>query len=120
MVLVDEYRPRHRQSFLSCPGGAVESDESTVEAARHELREETGYEANEVELLLSHYPSGWIRHQRYVRLATGLAVGDRALDDGEHVAVRTLPAERAVTEVLESGAGGGVEPRLVAREYGHL
>jgi len=120
VVLVEEYRPRQRQSFLTCPGGAVGADEPPVDAARRELREETGYEASEVDLLLSYYPSGWIRHQRHVCLATGLTVGEQELDDGEHLTVRTLPVEEAVTAVLESGAGWGVGPLLVARECGHL
>jgi ADP-ribose pyrophosphatase len=120
VVLVEEYRPRQRQSFLTCPGGAVDPEEPPADAARRELREETGYEASEVERLLSYYPSGWIRHQRHVCLATGLTAGEQELDDGEHIAVRTLPVQEAVTAVLESGAGWGVGPLLVAREYDHL
>jgi ADP-ribose pyrophosphatase len=119
VVLVEEYRPRQRQPFLTCPRGAVGADEPPAEAARRELREETGYEAREVELLLSYHPSGWIRHQRHVCLATGLTAGEQALDDGEYVTVRTLPVEETVDAVLESGAGWGVGPLLVAREYGH-
>lgn len=120
VVLVEEYRPRQRQSMLTCPGGAVDPDEPPVEAGRRELREETGYEADDVEHLLSYHPSGWIRHQRHVCLATGLTAGEQELDDGEHITVRTLPVEEAVTAVLESGGGWGIGPLLVAREYGHI
>jgi ADP-ribose pyrophosphatase len=120
VVLVEEYRPRQRRTFLTVPGGAVDADEDVRAAARRELREETGFEADSVEYVRSYYPDGWVRHRRHVAVATDLSSGPQELDETEFIAVRTLPVEAAFEAVLDSGAGWGLGPMLVAREAGHL
>ena len=50
-VLVRQYRPAVETVTLELPSGLVDPGESPVEAARRELREETGYDAPSVELL---------------------------------------------------------------------
>jgi hypothetical protein len=55
-----------------------------------------------------------------VTVATGLSAGPQELDETEFIAVRTLPVEAAFEAVLDSGAGWGLGPLLVAREAGHL
>ena len=48
VVLIKQYRHGIRQTILELPGGALdERDLSTLEAAQRELREETGYVAEE-------------------------------------------------------------------------
>jgi ADP-ribose pyrophosphatase len=120
VVLVEEYRPRQRRTFLTVPGGAVDDGEDVCRAARRELREESGYEAETVEYVRSYYPDGWVRHRRHVAVATGLSAGPQELDETEFIGVRTLPVEAAFEAVLDSGAGWGLGPLLVAREAGHL
>ncbi len=51
IVLVRQYRPAVERYTLEFPSGHVEKNESPEEAARRELMEETGFEANRVELL---------------------------------------------------------------------
>src|SRR5262249_47081810 len=47
-VLITQYRHGIRQNILELPGGALdEQDASIVDAAQRELREETGYVAEE-------------------------------------------------------------------------
>ena len=120
VVLVEEYRPRQRRTFLTVPGGAVDAGEDVRAAARRELREESGYEADSVEYVRSYYPDGWVRHRRHVTVATGLSAGPQELDETEFIAVRTLPVEEAFEAVLDSGAGWGLGPLLVAHEAGYL
>jgi len=120
VVLVEEYRPRHRRTFLTVPGGAVDAGEDVRAAARRELREESGYEADSVEYVRSYYPDGWVRHRRHVAVATELSAGPQSLDETEFIEVRTLPVEAAFEAVLDSGAGWGLGPLLIAREAGYL
>ncbi len=51
VVLVWQYRFGTDAMSLEVPGGVVDPGEAPIEAARRELREETGYEAESFELL---------------------------------------------------------------------
>jgi ADP-ribose pyrophosphatase len=51
VLLVQQYRPTLDSETLELPSGHIEKRESSEEAARRELLEETGYEADRLELL---------------------------------------------------------------------
>jgi ADP-ribose pyrophosphatase len=51
LVLVRQYRPAVERFTLELPSGHVEKNESPAEAARRELAEECGFEADHLELL---------------------------------------------------------------------
>lgn len=50
-----EYKYAINKTILNLPSGSVESGENPLDVARRELREETGYESNELELIKTLY-----------------------------------------------------------------
>ena len=117
VVFVEEYRPRLRETVVSCPVGGVEGDETLVDAGRRELREETGFEADTVELLADHYPVAWLRSRRGVVFADDLTPGEQRTDDDEFVDVRLVPVGEALDRAREGPeTGWTLLPLLLARE----
>ncbi|WP_224334782.1 NUDIX hydrolase [Haloprofundus halobius] len=98
IVLVEEFRPRLGKTVLSCPVGSVEGDESLVEAAARELREETGYRAESLRLLETSYPVAWLRKRRGIVFATGLTRSEKDTDEDEFTTVRRLTVDDALEE----------------------
>ncbi len=98
VVMERSYKHGPRQIALSLPAGYLEPGETPEETARRELREETGYEADEWVSLGSFTVDGnYGVSTEHVFLARGArpAIGaDRAAhDDLEEIEVFTLPFE---------------------------
>jgi ADP-ribose pyrophosphatase len=60
VVLVEEWRQAVKRVNRALPAGSVEADEDFAVAARRELREETGYEADSLERFATHEPANAI------------------------------------------------------------
>lgn len=93
MVFVRQYRYGTKEVSLEIPGGAVDpEDPSPLEAARRELREETGYEAEHLVYLGAVTPNPAIMTNRcHTFLAQNVRlVGLQQLDDAEEIEVVLL------------------------------
>jgi 8-oxo-dGTP pyrophosphatase MutT (NUDIX family) len=104
VVLVWQYRFGSESLSLEIPGGVVDAGESPEDAARRELREETGYEAESLELLLTLEPNPALQANRcFTFLARGArATGRTGFDAQEELETALAPAAR-IGEVLEGG-----------------
>ena len=90
IVLIEEHQPGVTLKALTSPGGRVERGEEPEEAVRRELREETGYEADEVVLWQAFQPVIKIDWAVYVFVAKGLRQSTLALDAGERISTRLV------------------------------
>lgn len=95
VVLVRQFRHGSERVSLEIPGGLIDPHEKDpAEAARRELREESGYEAAHLELLGVMTPNPAMMTNRcFAYLATGCRrVGELQQDAGEDLEVLTVPA----------------------------
>ena len=86
VILVRQYRYPYKKFILELPAGKLEPKEDPLIAARRELQEETGYEAEQYEKLTAMFTTpGFCNEVLHIYLATGLkkSMLGQNLDEGE-------------------------------------
>lgn len=92
VLLAEETQPG-MPTRMQCLGGRIEPDESPEDAARRELLEESGYEAQELRLWDAWQPINKIDWAVYLFVAHGLrAISSASPDSGERIVLRNVPA----------------------------
>lgn len=94
LLLVRQYRLPAEKNLWELPAGKLDGGEKPLQAAKRELREETGYRAKTWKKLLSFYPSpGYIGEKMTIFLATDLEQGEAEPMDDERIETRwfTVP-----------------------------
>ena len=104
LVLVWQYRFGTGALSLEIPGGVIDAGESPEQAARRELREETGYEAEHLEPLLTLEANPALQSNRcFTFLARGARpTGHTGFDAQEELETVLAPASR-VADLLDGG-----------------
>ena len=86
IVLVKQFRKPIEQVIWEIPAGKLEKGENPKDCAIRELKEETGYSANNIKLIHKFYTSAGFSNQRmYIYLATGLIPGECKFDEDENI-----------------------------------
>ena len=93
LVLVWQYRHGTDELSLEVPGGVIDPGEEPIDAARRELKEETGYEAESFELVSVVEPNPALQGNRcFTYLARGARpAGATAFDDLEDLETVVVP-----------------------------
>ena len=104
LIMVKQYRNALDRYTIEIPAGGLKSpSEPTKEAAERELAEETGYRAENVELLLTIRTTVAFCDEKIdIYLATGLKPGEQQLDEDEYVQYQAYTVEE-LTEKIFTG-----------------
>lgn len=117
LLLIEEWRQAVNRVNRGLPAGTIEGDEPPVQAARRELREETGYAAGEVEHLCTVEPTNGMAnsvHHHFVAFDCAPA-RDQDLDFNESIRPITVPYREFRTAVLADEVPDGRATLAVSR-----
>jgi len=104
VVLVRQYRYIFAENQRwEVPSGGVKAGETTEAAARRELREEVGYDAQELQYVSTYFPSKSImREIGHLFIGHHLTQVEAVADETEFLEVATFPFEQVLQMVIES------------------
>jgi len=109
IVIIEEWRQAVDRVNRGLPAGSMEGDEEPTDAAHRELREETGYEADRIEPLLTTEPSNGIAnsvHHHFVAYDCE-PTAEQELDDNESIRVETVGYDEYLDNVVNDDLNDG-------------
>ncbi len=111
-ILLTEQEQPGKDPFVGGVGGRVDEGEEILEAAKREMREESGYEAEKFILWDARQPTSKIEWAVYTFIAKGCKkVADLHLDAGEKITLKPVTFD----EFVELGA----KEDFAEKEVGH-
>ncbi len=104
IIMVRQYRYACDRVVLELPAGKIDRGEKDPEAAmKRELKEETGYTADQIRYLGCINPSvAYSEEVIHLYLMTGLTPGEQKLDEDEALEVELMPFDE-VCRMAETG-----------------
>jgi len=114
-----QYRYPHGKVVVEIPAGKLDSaQEDRLEAAKRELKEETGITADHWQDMGNFIPTpAYTQEVVTMFLATGLHSGERHLDDEEFLEVFEMPLDDLVEEIMQGRISDGKTIAAVLKAY---
>ncbi len=104
-----QYRHGSESVTVEFPAGLTEEGESPLEAARRELREETGMEAELTELCSFNPNPAFMTNRQTFFLATDLVKkGEQELDENEEIELLYVPVEEVIRKMGRREYSNGI------------
>ena len=119
VIMEWQYRYAVGRPVIEIPAGKLDSlEEDRLEAAKRELREETGLTAENWTDLGAYLPApAYSCEYITMYLATGLKRGERHLDEGEFLEVFEIPLTELVEEIMKGTIVDGKTIAAVLKAY---
>jgi ADP-ribose pyrophosphatase len=117
-VLIEEYRHPTGRVLLGCPAGYIDPGEDAIQAAKRELLEETGYQANSFTVIGSAFPYTGFSGQKtiYVKATEATFAAPPHHEVSELISTRLLMPEALV---LAIDAGEALDGTLCTALFFH-
>ncbi len=103
VIMVRQFRKPIEDCVLEIPAGKLDAGEDPKMCAIRELKEETGYEAENMEFLVDFYSSpGFTDEKIHIYFATGLKNGKAEPDENEYIDIEKYKIEELVQMIKDN------------------
>lgn len=120
LIMVKQFRKAAEKVLLEVPAGKRDGNEDSIDVAIRELKEETGYTAEEMIHLTTMYPTpGYSEEALGIFLARGLVPGETDFDENEAIDICEYPLAELVDMVMRGEIEDGKTQLtiLMVKEY---
>ena len=103
VIMVRQFRKPIEDCVLEIPAGKLDAGEDPKMCAIRELKEETGYEAENMEFQVDFYSSpGFTDEKIHIYFATGLKNGKAEPDENEYIDIEKYKIEELVQMIKDN------------------